>query len=295
MKTVVLEESPEQKEQPVPDPIKEDSPEELEQEVLEAPENPEEQKSDPKTEPEPKQGSPKLKQKANEFIDKLKANNPFKKFIEGLDKIDEMKEAGILEQMDDEKLFGEAEQIADEVLNKEDCENRVEMLMSSGGKVIESISRIPGEEGEEKKVEVMKPEEKFEPSTPPPQTDFMEELVKVNALTKEVSRLQEDNSDLVTKLNSKSSDLSDALSEIQLLQAEKNNLLNHYTGIEKKYETLHEEWASMKEEYDFMKIENESIHKDPYALPQGSNKQVIEKKRYKQLKQTERTVKMLLR
>ena len=176
--------------------------------------------------------------------------------------------------MDDEKLFGEAQEIVDEVLNKQECEERVVMLMNSGGKVIEIKSRIndslPSQDTNESQEEP-KQEETFEPS-PLPQTDFMEDLVKMNALTKEVSRLRQDNSDILNKLQLKESDLADSLSEIDLLSAEKGNLLKHYNDTNKKYETLFEEYSAMKEEFDFMKIENDSIHKNPYALPQGSTK-----------------------
>ena len=40
------------------------------------------------------------------FFDKVKTNNPFKRIIDGLEKIDEMKKTGLLDSLDDQKLFG---------------------------------------------------------------------------------------------------------------------------------------------------------------------------------------------
>ena len=64
----------------------------------------------------------KLIPKEEGFLDKLKSNNPFKRIMEGLEKIDEMKRTGVLDQMRNENFFKEPDPSTEQILNEEDSQ-----------------------------------------------------------------------------------------------------------------------------------------------------------------------------
>lgn len=77
-----------------------------------------------------KTGQSKLTEEKG-FFESLKISNPFKRILEGLDKIDELKKTGVLEQLKDENFLDlNTEQQPPEILmNREELEERVNRII----------------------------------------------------------------------------------------------------------------------------------------------------------------------